>query len=90
VAEQWAGIQARTGLEGMYIAVRGDVEQYHELKLFYTAKVGSFIKDVLGMEPKRFALKVESWVVGDFGKQKAYNKHNLLNFCVDSGGTVNR
>ncbi|KAG2744460.1 hypothetical protein P692DRAFT_20745511 [Suillus brevipes Sb2] len=79
---EWAGIQARTGLEGMYIAVRGDVEQYHEPKLFYTAKVGSFIKDVLGMEPKRFALKVESWV--------AYNKHNLLNFCVDSGGTVNR
>ncbi|KAG1719408.1 hypothetical protein EDD22DRAFT_963254 [Suillus occidentalis] len=71
---EWAGIQARTGLEGMYIAVRGDVEQYHEPKLFYTAKVGSFIKDVLGMEPKRFALKVESWVVGDF----------------DSGGTVNR
>ncbi|KAG1806942.1 hypothetical protein EV424DRAFT_1544032 [Suillus variegatus] len=63
---EWASIQARTGLEGMYLAVRGDVEQYHEPKLFYTAKVGSFIKDVLGMEPKRFALKVESWVVGDF------------------------
>ncbi|KAG1879872.1 hypothetical protein F4604DRAFT_1679435 [Suillus subluteus] len=60
--------------EGMYLAVRGDVEQYHEPKLFYTAKVGSFIKDVLGMEPKHFALKVKSWVVGDF----------------DSAGTVNR
>ncbi|KAG1784997.1 uncharacterized protein HD556DRAFT_1451162 [Suillus plorans] len=63
---EWASIQARTGLEGMYLAVQGDVEQYHKLKLFYTAKVGSFIKDVLGMEPKRFALKVKSWVVGDF------------------------
>ncbi|KAG1729623.1 uncharacterized protein EDB91DRAFT_1252938 [Suillus paluster] len=74
IAKDNGHIQVRTGLEGMYIAVRGDVEQYHEPKLFYTAKVGSFIKDVLGMEPKRFALKVKSWVVGDF----------------DSGGTVNR
>lgn len=75
----------------MYLAVRGDVKQYHEPKLFYTAKVGSFIKDVLGMEPKRFALKVESWVVGDFGEQQAYNNHNLLNnFHVDSAGTVSQ
>ncbi|KAG2121557.1 hypothetical protein BD769DRAFT_1333829, partial [Suillus cothurnatus] len=50
----------RTGLEGMYLAIQGDVEQYHEPKLFYTSKVASFIKDVLGMEPKRFALKLES------------------------------
>ncbi|KAG2100425.1 uncharacterized protein F5147DRAFT_560080, partial [Suillus discolor] len=52
----------RTGFEGMYLAVRGDIEQYHEPKLFYTSKVASFIKDILGMEPKRFALKLESWV----------------------------
>ncbi|KAG1888654.1 hypothetical protein F4604DRAFT_1529405, partial [Suillus subluteus] len=84
VVKQWTSIQARTGLEGMYIAVQGDVEQYHEPKLFYTAKVRSFIKDVLGMEPKRFALKVESWVVGNFGKQRTYNKHDLLNFHVDN------
>ncbi|KAG2030361.1 hypothetical protein BDR03DRAFT_987134, partial [Suillus americanus] len=30
------------------------------------SKVRSFIKDVLGMELKHFALKVESWVVGNF------------------------
>ncbi|KAG2107635.1 uncharacterized protein F5147DRAFT_774080 [Suillus discolor] len=63
---EWTSIQACTVLEGMYIAVQGDVEQYHEPKLVYTAKVGSFIKDVLSMEPKRFVLKVESWVVGNF------------------------
>ncbi|KIK34543.1 hypothetical protein CY34DRAFT_17646 [Suillus luteus UH-Slu-Lm8-n1] len=63
-------IQARTGLERMYLAVWGDIKQFHEPKLFYTAKVESFIKDVLGMEPKHFALKVKSWVVGDFVAQK--------------------
>lgn len=67
---KWTAIHARTGFEGMYLAVRGDAEQYHEPKLFYTSKVASFIKDVLGMEPKRFALKIESWVVGDFGERK--------------------
>ncbi|KAG1849398.1 hypothetical protein F4604DRAFT_1934895 [Suillus subluteus] len=66
----------------MYLAVRGDVEQYHEPKLFYTAKVGSFIKDVLGMEPKRFALKVESWVVGDFNSAGTVNRRLSLTKLV--------
>ncbi|KAG1870326.1 hypothetical protein F4604DRAFT_1583728, partial [Suillus subluteus] len=42
------------------------------------------------MQTEHFALKVESWVVGDFGKQKAYNKNDLLNFHVDSAGTASQ
>jgi hypothetical protein len=65
---KWTAIQAQTGLEGMYLTVQGDVKQYHEPKLFYTSKVASFIKDILGMELKCFALKLKSWVVSNFGK----------------------
>ncbi|KAG2033325.1 hypothetical protein BDR03DRAFT_985086 [Suillus americanus] len=50
----------------MYLVVQGNIKQYHEPKLFYTSKVASFIKDVLGMELKHFTLKLESWVVGNF------------------------
>ncbi|KAG1719263.1 hypothetical protein EDB19DRAFT_1836913 [Suillus lakei] len=63
---KWTTIQAQTGIEGIYLVVHGNVEQYHEPKLFCMPKVASFIKDVLGMELKRFALKLKSWVVGDF------------------------
>lgn len=49
------------------MAVRGDLEHYHEAKLFLTTKAKSFIKDVLHFEPKLLALKFESWVVGNFG-----------------------
>lgn len=66
---QWLAIHARTSVEGFYIAVRGDLEHYHEAKIFLTAKAKSFIKDVLHFEPKHLALKFESWAVGDFGKQ---------------------
>ncbi|KAG1777258.1 hypothetical protein EV702DRAFT_1101918 [Suillus placidus] len=41
----WTAIQARTGVEAIYLVVRGNVEQYHEPKLSYTPTVASFIKD---------------------------------------------
>ncbi|KAG1871674.1 hypothetical protein F4604DRAFT_1582933, partial [Suillus subluteus] len=37
-------ITSRTGVEGFYIAVRGDVEHFHESKIFYTPRARSFIK----------------------------------------------
>jgi hypothetical protein len=91
MVEQWTAIQARTGIEGIYLVVRGDVEQYHEPKLFYMPKVASFIKDVLGMEPKGFTLKLESWVVGDFGQFKVSGEaSNVLNCNVDNTATISQ
>ncbi|KAG1876358.1 hypothetical protein F4604DRAFT_1549845, partial [Suillus subluteus] len=58
----WENITSRTGVEGFYIAVRGDVEHFHEAKIFYTPKAQSFIKEISHLDPKRFALKFESWV----------------------------
>ncbi|KAG2044042.1 hypothetical protein BDR03DRAFT_1087427 [Suillus americanus] len=79
---EWTAIQARTGIEGIYLVVRGDVEQYHEPKLFYMPKVASFIKDVLGMEPKHFVLKLESWVVGYFDNSTTISQRLLLTKLV--------
>ncbi|KAG1836468.1 hypothetical protein DFJ58DRAFT_734951 [Suillus subalutaceus] len=54
------------------------------LKGMYIA-VGSFIKDVLGMEPKCFALKVESWVVGNFDSASTASQRlsltKLISLC---------
>ncbi|KAG1835879.1 hypothetical protein DFJ58DRAFT_847293 [Suillus subalutaceus] len=66
----WSAINARTAVEGFYIAVRGDLEHYHEAKIFLTPKAKSFIKDILHFEPKHLALKFESWVVGDFASKR--------------------
>lgn len=91
MVEQWTAIQARTGIKGIYLVVRGDVEQYHEPKLFYTPKVASFIKDMLGMEPKRFALKLKSWVVGDFGQFNISGEASkVLNCNVDNTASISQ
>ncbi|KAG1735065.1 uncharacterized protein EDB91DRAFT_1083812 [Suillus paluster] len=66
------------GFEGLYLVVHGDVEQYHEPKLFYTPKVASFIKGVLGMEPKCLTLELDSWVVGDFENYGVALQNHLL------------
>ncbi|KAG1884156.1 hypothetical protein F4604DRAFT_1677291 [Suillus subluteus] len=57
--------------------------KYHEPKLFYTSKVASFIKGVLGMEPKCFALILESWVVGDFNSAGTVSKWLTLTQLVN-------
>ncbi|KAG1724722.1 hypothetical protein EDB19DRAFT_1834054 [Suillus lakei] len=63
---EWTAINVRTSMEGFYITVWGDLEHYHEAKLFLTDKANSFIKDVLHFEPKLLALQFELWVVGNF------------------------
>ncbi|KIK13499.1 hypothetical protein PISMIDRAFT_645506, partial [Pisolithus microcarpus 441] len=60
---QWTGLCAQTGLEGFYIAVRGTVEDLSEPKVFFTEKAEKFIRNVLGIEPRHLALRLESWVV---------------------------
>ncbi|KAG1880021.1 hypothetical protein F4604DRAFT_1922706 [Suillus subluteus] len=69
--KEWTAINACTSVEGFYIAVRGDLEHFHEAKVFLTTKAKSFIKDVLHFEPKHLALKFESWVVGNFGEESS-------------------
>ncbi|KAG1735567.1 uncharacterized protein EDB91DRAFT_1083656 [Suillus paluster] len=64
--KEWLAIHAHTLVEGFYIAVWGDLEHYHEVKIFITAKAKSFIKDVLHFEPKHLTLKFESWAFRDF------------------------
>ncbi|KAG0697417.1 hypothetical protein DFH29DRAFT_1003729 [Suillus ampliporus] len=65
MANEWENITSRTGIEGFYIAVRGDIEHFHESKIFYTPKARSFIKEISHLDPKCFALKFESWVTVD-------------------------
>ncbi|KAI5985797.1 hypothetical protein EDD15DRAFT_2128617, partial [Pisolithus albus] len=59
----WTGLCAQTGLEGFYIAVRGTVEDLSEPKVFFTEKAEKFVRNVLGIEPRHLALRLESWVV---------------------------
>ena len=43
-------------VKGSYIAVKGSVEDYHELKLYFSDKALQFVKDVLGLEPQQLSL----------------------------------
>jgi hypothetical protein len=49
------------------MAVRGSVEDYSEPKLFFTEKAENFVRTVLDIEPRRLALRLESWVVSGIG-----------------------
>ncbi|KAG2058715.1 hypothetical protein BDR06DRAFT_875830, partial [Suillus hirtellus] len=65
--KEWTNITSHTGVEGFYVAVHGDIKHFHEAKIFCTHKAQSFVKEVLNLDPKCFALKFESWVTRDFG-----------------------
>jgi hypothetical protein len=67
---QWSAAAERTGIEGLYLAVRGDVEQYHEPKIWFSSIAEKFAKDVLDLDPKCLALKLESYVVAGLDKGK--------------------
>ncbi|KAH7910715.1 hypothetical protein BJ138DRAFT_1008139, partial [Hygrophoropsis aurantiaca] len=79
----WKALCARTGVEGFYVAVRGSVEDFGEPKMFFTSKADNFARTVLDIEPRKLALKLESWVVSDLGptqtRQRPLNK--LISAC---------
>ncbi|KAG1724732.1 hypothetical protein EDB19DRAFT_1915398 [Suillus lakei] len=75
---EWTAINVHTSMEGFYITVWGDLEHYHEAKLFLTDKANSFIKDVLHFEPKLLTLKFKSWVVGNFSTESAMSTSRWL------------
>ncbi|KAG1726515.1 uncharacterized protein EDB91DRAFT_1086747 [Suillus paluster] len=87
--QEWQNITARTGVEGFYVAVCGDVEHFHESNIFYTPKAKSFIKEITHLDPKRFALKFESWVMGNFGKRSMSNQYSRGSQCQDAINTKN-
>ncbi|KAF8129930.1 hypothetical protein EV363DRAFT_1076588, partial [Boletus edulis] len=62
---QWTALCAKTGMEGFFIAVRGTVEDHAEPKVFFTEKAEKFVRSVLDVEPRRLALRLESWVVSE-------------------------
>jgi len=51
----------RTGIEGFYIAVHGSIEDLNDPKVFFTEKAERFVTDVLDIEPRHLALKLEAW-----------------------------
>lgn len=59
---------ARTGIEGFYVGVRGNIEDLSEPKIFFTQKAEKFVKEVLHVEPRHLGLKLEAFVVSGLGK----------------------
>ncbi|KAF8497295.1 hypothetical protein JB92DRAFT_2597344, partial [Gautieria morchelliformis] len=72
---EWSAAHERTGMEGFYIAVRGDVEQYHEPKVWFSGVAENFVKDVLNLDPKWLALQLESYVIAGLDKGHVNSKH---------------
>jgi hypothetical protein len=60
-------ICAQTGIQGFYVAVRQDVEHYHEPKVFATEAGARFMKEILGITQQELVLKLESWVISGLG-----------------------
>ncbi|KAG6370664.1 hypothetical protein JVT61DRAFT_11149 [Boletus reticuloceps] len=66
--QEWTALCTKTGMEGFFIAVRGTVEDHAEPKIFFSEKAESFVRTVLDVEPRRLALRLESWVVSGISK----------------------
>ncbi len=71
VTVQWTSIMSRTAMQGMYFAVRASTDHYQEPKMFLTSSAESFIREVLGMEPRTLCLRLEAWSVARLADQGA-------------------
>ncbi|KAI6149058.1 hypothetical protein EDD17DRAFT_1514058 [Pisolithus thermaeus] len=79
---EWTALCAQTGLEGFYIAVRGTVEDLSEPKVFFTQKAENFVRTVLDIEPRRLALRLESWVVSGLDMPNTTKYQRPLNKLI--------
>lgn len=79
---EWTALCAQTGLEGFYIAVRGTVEDLSEPKVFFTQKAENFVQTVLDIEPRRLALRLESWAVSGLDMPTATKHQRPLNKLI--------
>ncbi|KAI6016383.1 hypothetical protein BKA83DRAFT_4498017 [Pisolithus microcarpus] len=79
---EWTALCMQTGLEGFYIAVRGTVEDLSEPKVFFTQKAENFVRTVLDIEPRRLALRLESWVVSGLDIATATKYQRPLNKLI--------
>jgi hypothetical protein len=57
----------RTGIEGFYVAVHGTIEDLNEPQVFFSEKAGNFIRNILNLEPRHLALKLEAWSTSGLG-----------------------
>lgn len=55
----------RCEMQGFYVAVRGNIEHHNQAKVFSTDKASRFLTQILGVDPRRLALKLESYVISD-------------------------
>jgi hypothetical protein len=55
-------------VQGFYVAVHGDIEDYHEPKVFCSDKAINFFKEVLNTDPRQLAVKLEAWAVSGIGR----------------------
>ncbi|TFK59004.1 hypothetical protein BDN72DRAFT_966187 [Pluteus cervinus] len=82
----WSAMCNETGVEGIFIAVRGSIDDLQSPYTFFTEKVASFIRRVLKMTPERLALKLESYVVSEMDQDDdnddtKVNRKELVSQC---------
>ncbi|KIM51896.1 hypothetical protein SCLCIDRAFT_142287 [Scleroderma citrinum Foug A] len=80
--ECWTSLCMSLGIKGFYVAVCGGVEDLSAPKLFFSPKGEKFVRAVLDIEPRRLALKFESFVVSGLGNSTLHPQPCPLNKLV--------
>jgi len=73
---QWTSLCQRTGIQGFYVAMRGSIEDFNELKVFFSDVAMKFVRDVLNIEPRLLALKLEAWSTTGLGGTSLHIQSN--------------
>lgn len=58
----------RTGMEGFYLAVRGNTDDYHAPQIYFSEQAKLFFKDFLGIDTRFLALQFEAWTTTGLSK----------------------
>ncbi|KAG2135172.1 hypothetical protein DEU56DRAFT_738142 [Suillus clintonianus] len=84
----WMALCARTGTEGFYVGVRGNIEDLSEPKIFFTPKAEKFVKEVLHVEPRHLGLKLEAFVVTGLDENTIITRQRPLNKLISDCRTI--
>ncbi|KAF8577840.1 hypothetical protein K439DRAFT_1621807 [Ramaria rubella] len=62
--QEFYSLEQHTGCKAFYIVVHGDVEHHSDLKIYMGPETKKFFKDVLNMDPNKFVMQYEAYIVG--------------------------
>ncbi|KAF8592625.1 hypothetical protein K439DRAFT_1610393 [Ramaria rubella] len=76
--QEFYSLEQRTGCKAFYIGICGDVEHHSDPKIYMGPETKKFFKDVLNMNPNKFTMQFEAYIVGGTASTSMVTSSSIL------------